>query len=262
MQHPNVHANYISVLRHTCSAKDGMAGWGWTSYDSRTGGSQTMHDVGNGLDLTTEFVKTNSKDNAGNWALRISGTPRKNERAGIKTEVVFYVGMEGMQNCFNCELVAAAEEQGSGNNKFIENVDIKIRHPGLGNAMIHIPNPRGQEREARKHRTVVHQYTGLKSINVTEDILWQSNRKQTPVFRFQNQVVCLGISLHISKVGFIMFISPCSLKLICCLRNSHISENTANGRHSLPEEEHISTERARYWQYAFCATSVPRQLRG
>jgi len=126
MQHPNLHANYISVLRHTCSAKDGMAGWGWTSYDSRTGGSQTMHDVGNGLDLTTEFVKTNSKDNAGNWALRISGTPRKNERAGIKTEVVFYVGMEGMQNCFNCELVAAAEEQGSGNNKFIENPPSRI----------------------------------------------------------------------------------------------------------------------------------------
>jgi mannosyl-oligosaccharide glucosidase len=45
------------AFRHQCEQGDNMAGYGWEEYDVRTGGRQVIHDTGNKIDLTTEFVK-------------------------------------------------------------------------------------------------------------------------------------------------------------------------------------------------------------
>jgi hypothetical protein len=88
-------------VRHTCEQHEGMDGYGWDSYDPRTGGVQTIHDKGNGIDLETSFVTISE----GGWAARVKGTPREDaERmAGtqdsidtIKTAVWFNLGLEGL----------------------------------------------------------------------------------------------------------------------------------------------------------------------
>lgn len=40
-----------------------MAGYGWEEYDVRTGGKQVIHDQGNKIDITTEFVKVEGGTN-------------------------------------------------------------------------------------------------------------------------------------------------------------------------------------------------------
>lgn len=71
-----------------------MAGYGWDEYDVRHGGRQTIHDAGNSVDITTEFVKTPGP-RGGTWAVRVKGTPREDAPARLMSTVLFYAGMEG-----------------------------------------------------------------------------------------------------------------------------------------------------------------------
>ena len=71
-----------------------MAGYGWEEYDVRNGGRQIIHDAGNTIDLTIDFVKTEGSSMEG-WAARITGEPREDAPGDLMTTVVFYVGMEG-----------------------------------------------------------------------------------------------------------------------------------------------------------------------
>ncbi len=71
-----------------------MAGYGWEEYDIRSGGRQTIHDAGNNIDLTIDFVKTTGSPTGG-WAARIKGEPRGDAPERLKTTVVFYAGMDG-----------------------------------------------------------------------------------------------------------------------------------------------------------------------
>jgi mannosyl-oligosaccharide glucosidase len=72
-----------------------MAGYGWEEYDIRNGGRQVIHDAGNGLDLTIDFIKVPGGYHGGNWAARIKGVPREDSSPNAVTTVVFYAGMEG-----------------------------------------------------------------------------------------------------------------------------------------------------------------------
>jgi len=72
-----------------------MAGYGWDEYDVRTGGRQTIHDVGNSIDITTEFVKIPGGTHGGSWGVRVKGTPREDAPARLVSTVLFYAGMEG-----------------------------------------------------------------------------------------------------------------------------------------------------------------------
>jgi mannosyl-oligosaccharide glucosidase len=78
-------------FRHTCEQHEGMAGYGWDEYDARNGGRQVIHDTGNKIDLTIDFVKV-----TGDWAARVKGTPRKDAGPNVVTTVLFYAGMEGL----------------------------------------------------------------------------------------------------------------------------------------------------------------------
>lgn len=69
-----------------------MHGYGWTVYDPRVGGSQVIHDAQLGVNLMTEFVK--SEDGSG-WAVRVSGEVRPDaEDDAVTTSVIFHVAME------------------------------------------------------------------------------------------------------------------------------------------------------------------------
>lgn len=81
-------------FRHTCEQNE-MAGYGWDEYDVRHGGRQTIHDEGNSIDITTEFVKIPGGQHGGSWGVRIKGTPRENAPQHVYTTMVFYAGMEG-----------------------------------------------------------------------------------------------------------------------------------------------------------------------
>ncbi|KAF7508559.1 hypothetical protein GJ744_009108 [Endocarpon pusillum] len=50
-------SDILKNLRHTCEQDEGMAGYGWTAYDVRSGGMQIVNDTGSRLDLITHFAK-------------------------------------------------------------------------------------------------------------------------------------------------------------------------------------------------------------
>ena len=72
-----------------------MAGYGWDEYDVRQGGRQTIHDAGNKLDVTTEFVKFPGGEHGGGWGVRVKGTPREDAPEHLMSTVVFYAAMDG-----------------------------------------------------------------------------------------------------------------------------------------------------------------------
>ena len=73
-----------------------MAGYGWDEYDIRNGGSQTIHDAGNKIDITTEFVKVPGGKHGGSWGVRVKGRPREDAPPHLMSTVIVYAGMEGL----------------------------------------------------------------------------------------------------------------------------------------------------------------------
>ncbi|KAF2127328.1 glycoside hydrolase family 63 protein [Dothidotthia symphoricarpi CBS 119687] len=149
-------------LRHAVNQSDGITTYDWRAYDARAGGIQTIEDPGNNIDITTEFIKKYEGQSAGNWGLRIKGTPRKD---GLRTSVIFYMGMEGMKSCTSCVL-EAREQMGIGDDPSVHAVNMELKHPKLGTAGIHIPASVGNS--GRQGMVV-------KTLNVAEDKLWQAN---------------------------------------------------------------------------------------
>lgn len=82
-------------FRHTCEQHEGMHGYGWDEYDVRYGGRQTIHDAGNSIDITTEFVKISGGEHGGSWGVRIKGTPREDAPERLMTTMIFYAAMDG-----------------------------------------------------------------------------------------------------------------------------------------------------------------------
>lgn len=84
-------------MRYTCEQNEGMDGYGWESYDPRTGGVQVIHDKANQIDITTEFVKfPEHGSHGGSWGARIKGTPRADASSDLKMTAMFSIGVEGM----------------------------------------------------------------------------------------------------------------------------------------------------------------------
>ncbi|KAL5339711.1 glycoside hydrolase [Aspergillus crustosus] len=90
------YANAQENFRHTCEQNEGMAGYGWDEYDIRKGGRETIHDAGNSLDLTIDFIKVPGGQHGGSWAARVKGVPRGDAPPDQPTTVVFHAGLEGL----------------------------------------------------------------------------------------------------------------------------------------------------------------------
>jgi len=165
-------------IRHTCEQHEGMDGYGWDAYDPRTGGVQTIHDKGNGIDLETSFVTI--EGNA--WAARIKGTPREDAEPSsgseggvhqLKTAIWFNLGLEGLGS-LEVKDADDAEELG-----FEGNVVLEGQTNDLGEFTVKITEPDSNSHPAHKHpaytakpldRTLVH------SLQVPEEALWQAKR--------------------------------------------------------------------------------------
>ncbi|KAI5287291.1 Processing alpha glucosidase I, partial [Ascosphaera atra] len=72
-----------------------MQGYGWDEYDIREGGRQVIHDTGNSLDLTIDFVKVPGGDKGGSWGARIKGQPQADADPEQLSTVIFVATMEG-----------------------------------------------------------------------------------------------------------------------------------------------------------------------
>ncbi|KAF2837098.1 glycoside hydrolase family 63 protein [Patellaria atrata CBS 101060] len=157
-------------FRHTCEQNENMAGYGWDSYDARTGGHQTIHDAGNGLDLTTSFVKFPGGEHGGSWGVRIKGKPREDFPSDLRTTLVFYVAREGLGTI-------EIKEQGDNDDLGFEG-DVKIEGDvaGLGEFDIVLTKGKG-EHPLHQHqsyadkpldRAIVH------SFSIPDEGLWQT----------------------------------------------------------------------------------------
>ena len=96
-------------LRSTCEQHQGMTGYGWDEYDIRKGGRETIHDSGNTLDLTIDFVKVPGGQHGGNWAARVKGTLHEDAPEDQITSLYFIASLEGLGS-----LGVSSESDGHG----------------------------------------------------------------------------------------------------------------------------------------------------
>ena len=80
----------LKKLRHTCGQKDDMNGYGWTTYDPRTGGSQTIDDHGNHLKLVTDLWKRED----GRWIVNIEGKLQDTQYTTRNVSLIWYIAAE------------------------------------------------------------------------------------------------------------------------------------------------------------------------
>lgn len=165
-------------VRYTCEQHEGMAGYGWDAYDPRTGGVQTIHDKGNGIDLETSFVTLDD----GAWAAKIKGTPREDAepQAGseggidqIKTAVWFTFGLEGLGS-FEVKDPESGEELG-----FEGDVEFEGQTNELGEFTVKVSEPEGNTHPIHAHpsyKTKPLDHTLVHSVQVPDEALWQAKR--------------------------------------------------------------------------------------
>lgn len=147
-----------------------MAGYGWDEYDVRNGGRQTIHDAGNSIDITTEFVKIPGGQHGGSWGVRVKGIPREDAPARLMSTVLFYAGMEGFGSLSvqngrdDLGIVGAIAMEGSSNE--LGNFQLQITEGPDTNSH---PPPNHKSYEAKPlDRSMV------ASLQVPEGAMWQA----------------------------------------------------------------------------------------
>jgi mannosyl-oligosaccharide glucosidase len=146
-----------------------MAGYGWEEYDVRNGGRQTIHDTGNALDLTIDFIKAPGGTHGGSWGARIKGVPREDAPVPLASTIIFYAGMEGLGSL---DMTNEKNELGYEGNVIIEGQSLD-----LGDFKIEVT-----EGPKNKHPPPTHKSyedkpldrTMVTSLQVPEDVLWQA----------------------------------------------------------------------------------------
>lgn len=146
-----------------------MAGYGWDEYDPRTGGHQTIHDAGNKVDITTEFVKVPGGEHGGNWAVRVKGTPREDAPQRLVTTVLFTAGMEGLGSL---QIQNEPDEQGIEGD-----VELAGSTSELGDFTLRIVEDSANQHPPPTHESYQDQpldRTMAASMQVPEEGLWQA----------------------------------------------------------------------------------------
>jgi len=137
-----------------------MRGYGWTVYDTRTGGSQTLHDTELQLDLTTDFIKS---EDGSSWAARIVGAPKPGS-SKMETSVILHVAVERADSAQQKSLVCEGQEN-ENNGVYAHCLGDS---PALGAFDLQVYGD-------AKNR-VLHD-TAVKSIQVPEEKIWQAKGK-------------------------------------------------------------------------------------
>lgn len=147
-----------------------MAGYGWDEYDIRKGGRQTIHDAGNSLDLTIDFIKVPGGEHGGNWGARVKGVPREDAADDQPTTLVFYAGLE---NEGNIEVATEGEPTG-----FTGDVKLEGSTPGLGGFTVDVTTgPDSNEHPEHDHPTYQDKpldRTLVTSLTMPQEHVWQT----------------------------------------------------------------------------------------
>ncbi|TVY25604.1 putative mannosyl-oligosaccharide glucosidase [Lachnellula hyalina] len=155
-------------FRHTCEQGDGMKGYGWDEYDARAGGTQTIYDEQNGIDITTMFVKIPGGSHGGSWATRVRGQVRKDSPPALKSTVVFYASLEGLGS-----LEVENETDPLG---YEGDVTLAGNSAGLGDYKLVITEGRGYHPK-HPHKSYLDKpldRTIVNSQTIAREILWQT----------------------------------------------------------------------------------------
>lgn len=173
-------------FRHTCEQNEGMAGYGWDEYDIRKGGRQTIHDAGNNLDLTIDFIKVPGGEKGGNWGARVKGVPRDGN-ADQPTTLVFYAGLEGEGN-----IEVASEREPLG---FTGDVKLEGSTPDLGDFAIDVTTgPQDNKHPEHEHPTYQEKpldRTLVASLTMPKENVWQTKGWCLPLY----YVLWIGIDI-------------------------------------------------------------------
>lgn len=146
-----------------------MKGYGWEEYDPRRGGVQTIHDIENGIDITTSFVKVPGGAHGGNWAARIKGVLNDDAPRDQKTTVIFYVTQEGG----NSELQALEGEDDKG---YEGDVTLKGHSEALGNYKLVVTKGTGTQPKSDHDVSALRGpgQTVVQSLTYQDEFLWQA----------------------------------------------------------------------------------------
>ncbi|KAK3944166.1 glycoside hydrolase [Diplogelasinospora grovesii] len=164
------YTDFQTTVRYTCEQNEGMKGYGWDEYDTRRGGVQSIHDIENGIDITTSFVKVPGGGHGGSWAARIKGTLNDDVPRDRKTIVIFYVTQEGIGS----ELEALAEE---GNDKGYDgDVTLEGASTSLGSYKLVVTKGKGIQPKSDHELS---QFRGpgqtvVQSLTYPEELIWQA----------------------------------------------------------------------------------------
>jgi mannosyl-oligosaccharide glucosidase len=93
-----------------------------------------------------------------------------------------------MEACTDCKLEARQQFE-AGEDNIVQAVNMNIAHPELGTAGIHIPVPVNAEEK----REVAY----IKTLNVTEDRLWQGKCEYNECQSFPSRLPVIQILLGI-----------------------------------------------------------------
>lgn len=159
-------------FRHTCEQHEGMAGYGWDEYDVREGGRQIIHDAGNNIDITTEFIKIPGGSHGGSWGVRIKGTPRDDAPPDLKSTVIFYTAMEGLGSLeiANNKDPLGLEGTVTVKGQTAELGDFNIAITEGPESNMHPPPTHASYQDKPLDRTMV------ASFQVPEEAIWQTKR--------------------------------------------------------------------------------------
>lgn len=130
-------------------------------YDPRVGGSQVINDKELGVDLTTEFLKT---EDGQAWTVRVAGTPRPGIPANVKTSIIFHLALEGMGDSNRKSLYCEHLNKGTGHSLAF-GATCHGQDPKLG--------PFDLVVFADSEENIIHR-TAVKSVQVSENKLWQA----------------------------------------------------------------------------------------
>lgn len=162
-----------------------MQGYGWTKYDPRTGGSQTIRDAELHVDLATEFLKS---DDGNSWSVRVSGSPRPDAPDNLNTTVIFHAAIE--KTSLGSRSLDCGDEGQTVRRRQNVEAECHGEAPGLGSFQLSVTTD-GQ-------RILVHD-TVVNSVEVDEDKIWQAKCMDLPL---RTAVVGLGLTYWCTAAVF------------------------------------------------------------
>ena len=174
-------------LRHACNY-EGMAGYGWDTYDPRTGGTQSFHDVGNFIDITADLFKPPDADACCQWGVRITGNVRLDAPKDLESLVLFYVGTEERMPSEDSFLHCTKPDEGNevkcyGNQLNLHNFTLQIRD------RTYI----GEGKQANLR-------TSIRSDAVPADGMWQAKGKSLFTWPFTSSCSILKCTIDVEML--------------------------------------------------------------